>query len=657
MSLEGLNAQQRAAAREGPEGPVLVNAGPGSGKTKVLMERIAWLVQEQNVAPGSILAMTFSVKAAGEMRFRCNMLLGECGKDIWIGTFHKVCRDILNELRDQELSPWKSGIKFIRKEGERLDVLEAAMRELEPERNQFPAHGERILEGIAFAKNWLIPPDKYSGRPDNPWDVAPHIAERVANLYPLYQQRMRAINAMDFDDQLMQTALLFQQKSGLRERYGRRFRHVLVDEFQDLNHAQYCLTRLLGQRGNIFVVGDEDQTIYSWRGADAQNFMKLRDDHPNLSEYVLRQNYRSRPTILGPSQQVVRNNPQRRDKGLFTLHESGKPVHIQETANEGDEATFIAATIRERGKREKWSDYAILYRNNYQGEALQAALERAKVPCQIVDDETSLLRYVEIRDMLAYLRLCVDPDDRVSFQRVINAPRRRIGPVTLSAFFAWLQDDGLVIREALMALLNGAEPQQLTRHRRELFHGFARLLFRDWRMLATRDRLCDLFDGIREQVGYDAYIDRYSGSTDQEESPKARERKRNINLLRNDLERAEQEGQTLKQYLKASGLAQALRDRGNDTVSLMTLHRVKGLEFPVVFVTGLEEGLLPDYRAVEVPAKLEEERRLFYVGMTRAEDELYLSWAATRRERRNSRSRFLQELEQEEADRGDAGGR
>ena len=259
--------------------------------------------------------------------------------------------------------------------------------------------------------------------------------------------------------------------------------------------------------------------------------------------------------------------------------------------------------------------------------------------------------------MLAYLRLCVDPDDRVSFQRVINVPRRRIGPVTLGAFFTWLQDEGLQTGEALMALLNGAEPQQLTRRRRELFRNFSRLLFRDWRILAAQDQFTRLLDGIREQTDYDRYIDRYSGTTDQEESPKARERKRNIDLLRDDLERAEREGQTLKQYLKTSGLAQAFRDRERDAVSLMTLHGAKGLEFPVVFIAGLEEGLLPDYRAAKEPTRLEEERRLFYVGMTRAEDELYLTWATHRNGRSNQPSGFLKELESEEAGTGSARGR
>lgn len=647
-ALNGLTVQQRAAAKAGPEGPILVNAGPGSGKTKVLTARIAWLVKERGVPPGRILAMTFSVKAAEEMRHRIR--LENLGKEIWIGTFHKVCRKILTEANAQELSPWKPSIRFIMNDAGRLDFIEAAMRESDPHRNQFPRHGKKILEGISLAKNWLIPPQFYSERAANAFDVEPDIARLVAVYYASYQSRMQSINTMDFDDQLMQTALLLQQKASLRERIGRQFEYVLVDEFQDLSHVQYCLVRLFGWGDNIFVVGDEDQTIYGWRGADTRNFENFRRDCPHLREFILRQNFRSKKTVLEPSQHLVRNNSHRLEKELFTRRGDGPPLHVQKTGDEDAEANYVAEKIRERGKREEWSDYAVLYRNNYQGKVLQVALVRAGIPCREADDDTPLLRYVEIRDMLAYLRLCVNPDDRVSFQRVINAPRRGIGPVSLHAFFDWTQNDGLRAGEALRALLDGARPQQLTENRRSLFLGFAKLLFRDWHILAARDQLTRLLDGIREQTDYDRYIDTYNGSTGQKESPKARERKRNIDLFRDQLERAEQEGQSLKQFLETNHLAQTLEDRGTDAVTLSTLHRAKGLQFPVVFVTGLEEGLLPDYRATGDAARLEEERRLLYVGMTRAEDELNLTWAARRRGssgefREREVSRFLKELE------------
>ncbi len=607
--------------------------------------------------------MTFSVKAAEEMRVRCcDLLLGTQEEKVWIGTFHKVCRNLLSVMHAEELSPWEPGIEFIKRDSEnrRRDILVRAMRDQDPDRNQFPRQDKDILQGISFAKSWLVSPERYSTRPENPWDVPADVARLVAKYYPLYQRGLLTINAMDFDDQLMQTALLLQRKRSLRERVGRRFQYVLVDEFQDLNHAQYCLTRLFGMQGNIFAVGDEDQAIYSWRGADARNFEHFQRDYPNLRKFVLRRNFRSKPTILKPSQQIVQNNTSRSEKGLFTLRKAGQPVNVHGAANESKEADYVAEKIRLRSedenRHEEWSDYAVLYRNNYQCKALKAALARTCIPCREADDDTPLLRYVEIRDMLAYLRLCVYPDDRISFQRVINAPRRGIGPVTLGAFFDWIRADGLRVSEALMALLDGVRPQRLTDHRRDLFFQFAKFLFRDWRILAARDQLTKLLDGIREQTDYDRYIDIYNGSTDQEESPKARERKGNIDLFRAQLERAEAEGHTLKQFLDSNELAQAFRERGKDAVTLSTLHRAKGLEFPVVFVTGLEEELLPDYRATEAPARLEEERRLFYVGMTRAEDELYLTWAATRKDtfdkpRQNEASRFLQELETGESTR------
>ena len=651
LNLGDLSEQQLAAVTAWPEGPIIVYAGPGSGKTKVLTERIAWLVNEDGVPPDKILAMTFSVKAAEEMRSRCNLLLGNPGVGVWIGTFHKVCREILNQLSLDDLHPWKPGIKFINDDRRRLDILDATLREMDPDRNQFSAKGTEILDKISLAKGWLISPGRYLQRPKTPWDADAETADIVAQVYPFYQDRLLSSNAMDSDDQLMQTLLLLQKNARLREQWGQRFHHVLVDEFQDLNHAQYCLTQRLGLRGNIFIVGDADQAIYGWRGADPRNFEHFRQDFPDARQFFLSQNYRSKPTILHPAQKLIKHNQHRKDLQLFTQREDGLSIHWITTADEREEATVVAQTIRERDERESWSDYAVLYRQRHQHEDLKKAFDRAGIPCRVAD-ETPLYRWIEIRDMLAYLRLCVDPDDNISFQRVINVPRRRIGPVGLGNFFAWIRADGLKISEALMEIWNGASPDSLAKDKRWLegFRTFAKLLFRDFRTLAMQDRLTMLFDNIRESTAYDDYIDRYSGSTDQGESPKAKERKRNLDLLHDHLERAESEGKTLKAFLAESDLARSLKDGGDDAVSLMTLHRAKGLEFPVVFITGLEEGRLPDYRSVEAPEKLEEERRLLYVGMTRAWDELYLTQARKRKDNRGiSRdkdpSRFIRELD------------
>ncbi len=651
LNLGDLSEQQLAAVTAWPEGPIIVYAGPGSGKTKVLTERIAWLVNEDGVPPDKILAMTFSVKAAEEMRSRCNLLLGNPGAGVWIGTFHKVCREILNQSDVEDLYPWRPGIEFINDDRKRLDVVEAALREIDQNRNQLSSQGKEILEKISFAKSWLITPEQFQDRNKPTWDLGDELENTVADVYPLYQSRMQSLNAMDSDDQLMQTLLRLQKNARLREQWGQRFHHVLVDEFQDLNRAQYCLTQRLGLRGNIFIVGDADQAIYGWRGADPRNFEHFRQDFPDSRQFFLSQNYRSKPTILHPAQKLIKHNQHRKDLQLFTQREAGPPIHWITTADEREEVQVVAQYIRERGERAAWSDYAVLYRQHHQHEEFAKAFHHAGIPCREAD-EIPLYRWIEIRDMLAYLRLCVDPDDEISFQRVINVPRRWIGPVGLGNFFAWAREDGLKISEALMEIWNGASPDSLAKDKRWLegFRTFAKLLFRDFRTLAMQDRLTLLFDNIRESTAYDHYIDRYSGSTEQGESSKAKERKRNLDLLRNHLERAEKAGMILEEFLHESDIARSLKSGGDDAVSLMTLHRAKGLEFPVVFITGLEEGRLPDYRSVEAPEKLEEERRLLYVGMTRAWDELYLTQARKRKDNRDiSRdkdpSRFIRELD------------
>ncbi len=653
LNLGDLSEQQLAAVTAWPEGPIIVYAGPGSGKTKVLTERIAWLVNEDGVPPDKILAMTFSVKAAEEMRSRCNLLLGNPGAGVWIGTFHKVCREILNQSDVEDLYPWRPGIEFINDDRKRLDVVEAALREIDQNRNQLSSQGKEILEKISFAKSWLISPEQFQDRNKPTWDLGGELENTVADVYPLYQSRMQSLNVMDSDDQLMQTLLRLQKNARLREQWGQRFHHVLVDEFQDLNRAQYCLTQRLGLRGNIFIVGDADQAIYGWRGADPRNFEHFRQDFPDSRQFFLSQNYRSKPTILHPAQKLIKHNQHRKDLQLFTQREAGPPIHWITTADEREEAKVVVEKIREQGKREAWSDYAVLYRQRHQHEEFVKAFHHAGIPCREAD-EIPLYRWIEIRDMLAYLRLCVYPDDEISFQRVINVPRRWIGPVGLGIFFAWAREDGLKISEALMEIWNGASPDSLAKDKRWLegFRTFAKLLFRDFRTLAMQDRLTMLFDNIRESTAYDDYIDRYSGSTEQGESPKAKERKRNLDLLRNHLERAEKAGMILEEFLHESDIARSLKSGGDDAVSLMTLHRAKGLEFPIVFITGLEEGRLPDYRSAEVLEMLEEERRLLYVGMTRAQDELYLTRAKKRKNRSGKSvakepSAFVPELDHE----------
>ena len=524
---------------------------------------------------------------------------------------------------------------------------------MDPDKNQFSAKGTEILEKISLAKSRLISPGQYLQRSQSTSDAEAKILEIEAEVYSYYQNRLRSLNAMDSDDQLMQTYLLLRRNHHLRDQWGYHFQHVLVDEFQDLNYAQFRLTQQFGIRGNIFIVGDIDQSIYGWRGADPYNFFQFHQDFPDARQFFLTQNYRSKPTVLQPARKLIEHNQNRVDLKLFSLREEGIPIHWITTADEREEATFVTQKIAERGKREAWSDYAVLYRLQHQQEYLKNALDRAGIPCREVD-ETPLYRSIEIRDLLAYLRLSVYLDDEISFQRAINVPRRGIGPAGLRNFFQWVQEAGLNISEALMEISNGANPAPLAKDKRWLegFQEFAKHMFRDFQMLALQDELTMLFDRIRERTKYDDYIDRYHGSPELDETPKAKERKRNLDLLRDHLERAESEGKTLKEFLAESDLARSLKDGGDDAVSLMTLHRAKGLEFPVVFITGLEDGRLPDYRSTVVTEMLEEERRLLYVGMTRAQDELYLTMARKRKDNKGiSRvkdpSPFLRELDHE----------
>lgn len=646
MTLDHLNEQQRAAVTAGPEGPILVNAGPGSGKTKVLTERVAWLVQEQGVSPGNILTMTFSVKAAEEMRVRTKQLLVEqWGEDVWAGTFHKVCRDILQKLSSEDLSPWKHGVKFFNTDRERRKVVKAILHE----HNKKLSLEKDVDGGISFAKSWLIAPGRYRSRPENIWDVEPETAKMVDFVYQRYQKQLQIINAMDSGDQLMKTAELFWRNHALRESYGRHIQHVLVDEFQDLDHAQYWLIKLFGYQNNIFVVGDADQAIYSWRGADVRNFEKFRQDFPKTREFNLRENYRSKPTILYPSQTLIQNNSHRKNLALFSRLEKGLQIHLVEAASEFEEADYVAKRISYFGSQDTWSNYAVLYRNGYQKKAFIEAFSREDLPYWVADDDIPLYRYAEVRDMLAYLRLCVYPDDERSFRRVINVPNRGIGPKGLESFFEWMHREGLEISDALRELRNGAEPELLSENKGciEGFLDFALLLVRDFRSLAMKNELTLLYDGIRRKTGYDDYINQNN------EFSRASERKRNLGLLRNHLAGAVEERKTLREFLRESVYGQSFSNRGDNKVPLMTLHGAKGLEFPIVFITGLEDELLPDRRNTEELNKLEEERRLLYVGMTRAEEELYLTWAGTRQDklgksRRKNRSVFLNDLKPED---------
>ncbi len=632
MNLEQLNEQQRAAVCAGP-GPVIVYAGPGSGKTRVLTQRIAWLVREQNVYPGAIMAVTFTNRAAGEMRSRAEALLGGRLQGATVGTFHSICARLLRIEAGQHA--WTSNY-LIFDSDDQLEVVKHVMVELGMKASRRVAR--EIVSRISNAKCELVTPEAY---------VAPsyeHVA--VERIYPRYQDLLLAANAMDFGDLLMQTVFLLQQNEALRVKYGRVVEHLLVDEFQDTNLAQYRLVRLFAQpQQNVYVVGDEDQAIYSWRGADWRNVASFQKDYPLAQTYRLERNYRSTQVVLDAAQAVIRRNTQRLDKALFTTRERGEKVHLYAAYDDVEEADHIldnlSTKLRVDGRQ--WRDFAVMYRSHYQSRALEEAFINAGVPYRLVRG-VAFYNRMEIRDLMAFLRLAHNPNDQVSLLRVVNVPRRGVGRQSVAAFETWRKQERLGCGEALDLLADDVETR-LSASVAAKLQGFARLC-QDWQKVAATGDLPFLFDHILRSTTYIRWLGDVSDDADQ-----AEEREENLAELRDQLVQAVEGAQSLGEFLAEKALfADAdVRDPDLDAVLLMTLHATKGTEFPVVFIAGVEEGLLPHSRAVYDPEQLAEERRLFYVGITRAMDELFLSWSFRRRRGYSVQdpSRFLEDIPQE----------
>ncbi len=609
--LAGLNEQQRAAVTAGP-GPVIVYAGPGSGKTRVLTHRLAYLVREQGVYPGAIMAVTFTNKAAAEMRTRAEALLDGKLRGLQIGTFHAICARVLR--REAEHTPYRHDYQIYDTD-DQLEVVAQAMAELNIDPKRFAPR--RVLGTISNAKNELIGPEQFS--------MPSYYGEVVSRVYHLYQEMLVAASAMDFDDLLMQTVLLLEHNPAVREKYERLYEHILVDEFQDTNMAQYRLVRLFGRpQDNIFVVGDEDQGIYAFRGADYRNVMQFRHDYPNAQMIVLAQNYRSTQIVLDAARAVIDRNPHRVQKELFTTRQGGAKVYLYEAYNETEEAEYIASRIAEikYTQRLAFRDFAVMYRTNAQSRALEEAFLRENVPYKLVGG-VAFYKRREVRDILAYLRLAHNPDDTVSFSRVVNVPKRGIGKKTLATFQAWAAQQRLTQGEALDALLKDT-PAPITGRALAELTSFAALLD-DLRRLAESGDLAAVFDEIMARTRYRFYLPEFSDSEDQ-----VIEREENLRELRGQLEASA--GLTLAEFLEGVALVAEVDtlDETADAVTLLTLHAAKGLEFPVVFIAGLEDGLLPHSRSLDDAEGMAEERRLFYVGLTRAKDLVCLSYAFRR---------------------------
>ena len=604
-----LNDAQRAAV-EHPDGPLLVVAGAGSGKTRVLTARIERLLAE-GTPPEAIVAFTFTNRAAREMRERIEAAVGEAAARLWVGTFHGIALRILRR-ESQAVERPREFVIYDREDQEAL--LREIVRRLE-----LPESAIRLgalLGRISDAKNALVTPAETAAAAVTP------LARQVAECYRLYQDALRTAGAFDFDDLIVETVRLLERRPDLGERYGRRFRHVLVDEYQDTNHAQFRMVRALGRvHGNVFVVGDDDQSIYGWRGADLTNVLEFESAFPGAKVLRLEQNYRSTSRILEAANAVIAHNRARKSKTLWCEREDGARLRFVLAGDETDEARIVRSTLDQRLARGGRLDQcAVLYRTNAQSRALETELRQRRIAYEIVGG-VSFYQRREVKDLLAYLRVAANPGDHVSFWRIWNTPRRGLGP-SLRARLEEGLAAGRPAIEGLRGLLQaGALP------------GASR---------TGTGELIDLLDELRERRGDPAATllqrvlerTRYLEHLEAERGDDAEERRANVEeLVAAAAQFAAGPGGGLEDFLAESALVTDLDriEEGADRVLLLTAHNAKGLEFPLVIVAGLEEGLFPHGNSIDDPARLEEERRLFYVAITRARDEVLLTAAAYRR--------------------------
>jgi DNA helicase-2/ATP-dependent DNA helicase PcrA len=632
VDLSHLNPEQLQATTHF-EGPLLVLAGAGSGKTRVLTHRIAWLVDEMGVDPSSILALTFTNKAAGEMRERVRTLLGKEPAGMWIGTFHTIGGRILR--RDAQRLGWTSGFQIYDAEDAEGLVKRILRDQLHLDVKRWPPRA--VHSAISAAKNELTTPDAYFQAATDAFELV------VADAYPLYQKALKDANAFDFDDLLVKPLELFRTSERVLERYRERFRIVLVDEYQDTNRAQYVFLRLLAeQHQNLFVVGDDDQSIYGWRGADIRNILDFEKDFPGAKVVRLEQNYRSTQNILTAANRVIAENRNRKGKTLRTDNVGGEPLTLVECADETDESAWVSAEINARmgdDARLKLKHFVILYRTNAQSRAVEEGMRREGLPYRVIGG-TRFYERREIKDALAYLRLVANPAADEAFLRIVNVPRRGIGDASIARLGEYATANGIPL---LAAAERAASVDGIRGPAARALPELAGLVAKH-AAVADRVALEEVVRGIVTESGLVQAL--------KEEGTEGEDRIANVESLIAGAaelqERLYEEDPELMEELARTGQAApraidlflahvALvadidqHDPHADAVSLMTLHNAKGLEFPVVFITGLEDGLFPMARAYDEPAQLEEERRLFYVGITRAERKLYLAYARRRR--------------------------
>jgi len=633
--LEGLNDAQREAVLQ-TEGPLLVVAGAGSGKTRVLTHRVAHLIAACGVKPNEILAITFTNKAAGEMRTRLEGLLGGMARVIWILTFHAACGRILR--REAERLGYRSNFT-IYDQADQVRLTKACLEELERDPKRFAPRG--IHAQISNAKNQLVGPDEYMSRVSSFYD------QTVAEVYQLYQRRLHGSNAVDFDDLLMLTVEILERFPDAAKKWQKAFRYVLVDEYQDTNHAQYRLLQLLAaEHENVCAVGDPDQSIYAFRGADIRNVLEFERDFPGARTIALEQNYRSTNTILRAANGVIQNNRERKEKNLWSELGDGDPVRVLEVEDEHAEARFVAAEVArliEEGGSGR--EIAVFYRTNAQSRVLEDVLVRQGVPYQVIGGPRFYER-AEIKDLVAYLQVIDNPADAVSLLRIANRPRRGVGDTTLTRLQLSADANGMTLSETL----GHAEAAGVTGASLKAVNGLQSLLL-SLRAQADDLSVADLVQRVLEQSGY-------LESLEAERTIEARGRIENLQELVGVAQEygAQAESPSLSEFLQQISLVsdQDTISEEQSLVTLMTLHNAKGLEFGAVFMIGMEEGIFPHSRSIEEQG-IEEERRLAYVGMTRAKEQLTLTHASSRSlwgsRAYNLPSRFLDELHEQEVER------
>ncbi|WP_404447485.1 DNA helicase PcrA [Sutcliffiella horikoshii] len=633
--LEGLNPMQKEAVKK-MDGPLLIMAGAGSGKTKVLTHRIAYLMAEKQVAPWNILAITFTNKAAREMKERVEKLLGPAAEDIWISTFHSMCVRILRRDID------RIGINrnfTILDTTDQLSVIKNILKDRNIDPKKFEPR--TILGTISSAKNELMNPEQYAKQPLGPYE------QQVAEIYTDYQKRLKKNQALDFDDLIMTTIHLFKRVPEVLEYYQRKFQYIHVDEYQDTNRAQYTLVNLLADRlKNLCVVGDSDQSIYRWRGADIANILSFEKDYPNAEVVLLEQNYRSTKRILEAANRVIDNNIGRKKKNLWTENDEGQKIIHYQADSEKSEAQFVVGKMRELMRQDPTrtlGDFAILYRTNAQSRVMEEMLLMSNINYTIVGG-TKFYDRKEIKDILAYLRLIANPDDDISLQRIVNVPKRGIGATTVDKIANYAAQHDISIYTALAEVdligVSGRATSQLKEFR-SLIEGYVQM--------QEYISVTELVEEILEKSGYRDMLKA-------DKTIESQSRLENIDEFLSVTKNFEEkyDDKSLVAFLTDLALVADI-DKLDDEdpaqqegVILMTLHAAKGLEFPVVFLIGMEEGVFPHSRSLFEEAEMEEERRLAYVGITRAEEQLFITNAQMRtlfgRTNINPPSRFIKEI-------------